>query len=133
MSLTCSSTIQGHLASCHTMPTVGRAALPLGSLMANVHYLPTATDSPYRAAHDFIERERLDPMFLDQIAKFIVRNTTGVSLTAPAPAPAPTAASQAASSLPTHFPQVRNRDLGVGLCCVLMWDCAVGLSAARDW
>lgn len=46
------------------------------------------TDDPWLVAHNFLEKNDLSPMFLDQVANFIIENTKGHTL---GPAP-PTAA-----------------------------------------
>ncbi|CAD5115874.1 DgyrCDS4814 [Dimorphilus gyrociliatus] len=38
------------------------------------------TEDPWMAAHEFLERNDLSPLFLDQVAKFIVTNTKGATL-----------------------------------------------------
>ena len=37
-------------------------------------------DDPWMAAHKFLEDNELSPMFLDQVANFIMKNTEGVTL-----------------------------------------------------
>uniref|UniRef100_A0AAY5ERZ7 Phospholipase A-2-activating protein n=1 Tax=Electrophorus electricus TaxID=8005 RepID=A0AAY5ERZ7_ELEEL len=44
-------------------------------------------DDPWLAAHNFLQRNDLNPMFLDQVANFIIENTKGHTL-GPAPATA---------------------------------------------
>jgi len=41
------------------------------------------TDDPWMAAHKFLEENELSPMFLDQVANFITKNTEGVTLGQP--------------------------------------------------
>lgn len=43
------------------------------------------TDDPWLVAHNFLEKNDLSPMFLDQVANFIIENTKGQTL-GPAPA-----------------------------------------------
>lgn len=45
------------------------------------------TDDPWLAAHNFLQKNDLNPMFLDQVANFIIENTKGHTL-GPAPASA---------------------------------------------
>ncbi|MCI4377335.1 hypothetical protein PGIGA_G00202520 [Pangasianodon gigas] len=45
------------------------------------------TDDPWLAAHNFLQKNDLNPMFLDQVANFIIENTKGHTL-GPAPATA---------------------------------------------
>lgn len=45
------------------------------------------TDDPWLAAHNFLEKNDLNPMFLDQVANFIVENTKGHTI-GPSPATA---------------------------------------------
>ncbi|KAM9329760.1 phospholipase A-2-activating protein [Gastrophryne carolinensis] len=40
------------------------------------------TEDPWLVAHNFLQRNDLNPMFLDQVAKFILDNTGGQTLTA---------------------------------------------------
>lgn len=42
-------------------------------------------DDPWLAAHNFLQKNDLNPMFLDQVANFIIENTKGHTL-GPAPA-----------------------------------------------
>lgn len=44
-------------------------------------------DDPWLAAHNFLQKNDLNPMFLDQVANFIIENTKGHTL-GPAPATA---------------------------------------------
>ena len=41
------------------------------------------SDDPWMAAHKFLEENELSPMFLDQVANFITKNTEGVTLGQP--------------------------------------------------
>ncbi|KAF5905437.1 phospholipase A-2-activating protein, partial [Clarias magur] len=45
------------------------------------------TDDPWLAAHNFLQKNDLNPMFLDQVANFIIENTKGQTL-GPGPASA---------------------------------------------
>lgn len=45
------------------------------------------TDDPWLVAHNFLQKNDLSPMFLDQVANFIIENTKGQTL-GPAPASA---------------------------------------------
>lgn len=45
------------------------------------------TDDPWLVAHNFLQKNDLSPMFLDQVANFIIENTKGHTL-GPAPASA---------------------------------------------
>ena len=45
------------------------------------------TDDPWLTAHNFLQRNDLNPMFLDQVANFIIENSKGHTL-----GPAPTSA-----------------------------------------
>ena len=38
------------------------------------------TDDPWVAAHNFLGANDLSPLFLDQVAQFIIKNTEGVTL-----------------------------------------------------
>eukprot|EP00794_Sanderia_malayensis_P016237 gene16236-17875_t len=38
------------------------------------------TDDPWLAAHKFLEANEISPMFLDQVANFIIKNTEGVTI-----------------------------------------------------
>lgn len=38
------------------------------------------TDDPWMAAHQFLERNDLSQMFLDQVVDFILKNTKGVTI-----------------------------------------------------
>lgn len=40
----------------------------------------SVADDPWMAAHKFLESNELSPMFLDQVATFIMKNTEGVTL-----------------------------------------------------
>lgn len=40
------------------------------------------TEDPWLVAHNFLERNDLNPMFLDQVAKFIMDNTGGQTISA---------------------------------------------------
>ncbi|XP_066460396.1 phospholipase A-2-activating protein isoform X1 [Eleutherodactylus coqui] len=47
------------------------------------HKLPyNITEDPWLVAHNFLQRNDLNPMFLDQVAKFIIDNTGGQTITA---------------------------------------------------
>uniref|UniRef100_A0A8C7NHR0 Phospholipase A-2-activating protein n=1 Tax=Oncorhynchus mykiss TaxID=8022 RepID=A0A8C7NHR0_ONCMY len=46
------------------------------------------TDDPWLTAHNFLEKNELSPMFLDQVANFIIENTKGHTLGAAAPSAA---------------------------------------------
>lgn len=38
------------------------------------------SDDPWLAAHNFLQKNDLNPMFLDQVANFIIENTKGHTL-----------------------------------------------------
>ncbi len=44
-----------------------------------VWFFPHA-DDPWVAAHKFLETNDISPMFLDQVANFIIKNTEGVTI-----------------------------------------------------
>uniref|UniRef100_A0A674EMQ7 Phospholipase A2-activating protein n=1 Tax=Salmo trutta TaxID=8032 RepID=A0A674EMQ7_SALTR len=46
------------------------------------------TDDPWLTAHNFLQKNELSPMFLDQVANFIIENTKGHTLGAAAPSAA---------------------------------------------
>lgn len=47
---------------------------------SHVHSVLTASENPYTAAQRFLESNELPPSYLDEVVRFIEKNTAGVSL-----------------------------------------------------
>ncbi|XP_042584265.1 phospholipase A-2-activating protein [Cyprinus carpio] len=67
------------------------------------------TDDPWLTAHNFLEKNDLSPMFLDQVANFIIENTKGHTL-----GPAPTSATDPFTGAGRYIPGSGGGDQGFG-------------------
>uniref|UniRef100_A0A672QFU0 Phospholipase A-2-activating protein-like n=1 Tax=Sinocyclocheilus grahami TaxID=75366 RepID=A0A672QFU0_SINGR len=67
------------------------------------------TDDPWLTAHNFLEKNDLSPMFLDQVANFIIENTKGHTL-----GPAPASATDPFTGAGRYIPGSGGDDQGFG-------------------
>uniref|UniRef100_A0AAZ3Q4G4 Phospholipase A-2-activating protein n=1 Tax=Oncorhynchus tshawytscha TaxID=74940 RepID=A0AAZ3Q4G4_ONCTS len=76
------------------------------------------TDDPWLTAHNFLQKNELSPMFLDQVANFIIENTKGHTLGAAPPSAADpftgTGRYIPGSGTPTGAPVAKLRELNGG-------------------
>lgn len=63
-----------------TLTTKPRHACFLAPWDDLLSYLKLFVDDPWMAAHQFLERNNLSQMFLDQVVDFIQKNTKGVTI-----------------------------------------------------